>query len=55
MIHVDGKAYPKQKALKEFKEAMRYCEGSELERMTFAYFSILDGYKVIDTYKETAM
>lgn len=54
-VLVDGTSYPsKKKALAEFKEAAMFCDGSEGERMKFAYFAILDGCTVIDTYEGTA-
>lgn len=55
-IKVDGKVYPtKKKALEFFRSAMYACDGSEQERMTFAYFSILDGCNYIDTYLELSV
>lgn len=54
-IVVDNKTYPSKKAaLKEFHEAMLCTDGSERERMTFAYCCIMEGCTNIDTYKETA-
>lgn len=54
-ITVDNQTYTsKAKALNFFLNAMMACEGSEGERMKFAYCSILEGKKVIDTYEETA-
>ena len=54
-ITVDGKVYASKKAaLAAFKLAAICCEGSEGDRMSFAYFSILEGCTVIDTYRETA-
>lgn len=53
-IKVDNRTYPSKKAaLQEFSMAMRCCEGSELERMVFAYEAISDGYTDINTYEET--
>lgn len=55
-IVVDGKSYSSKKyALSFFKEAMYWCDGSEQDRMTFAYFSIVAGYTRIDTYNERAI
>lgn len=55
MITVDGKTFKsKAKALNFFLNGMLACDGSEQERMTFAYCSIAEGFKKIDTYKETA-
>ena len=55
MILVDGHAYKnKAQALAFFMDAMLACEGSERERMAFAYVSVKEGYKNIDTYNETA-
>ena len=55
-ITVDGKTYPSKKAaLNEFLLAMAGTDGSEQERMTFAYCSIQEGFTNIDTYKEIAV
>lgn len=52
-IKVDGKVYPSKKyAEKFFLEAMMGTDGSEQERMTFAYCAIKEGYTDIDTYEE---
>lgn len=54
-IYVDGTCYnSKAYATKFFKEAMNACDGSEKERMEFAYYSILDGFDQINTYDGTA-
>lgn len=54
-IKVDGKTYESKKAaLQEFFEAMLCCDGSEGERMTFAYCAIENGATNIDTYKGIA-
>lgn len=53
-IIVDKKTYPSKKAaLEELSLAMVCCDGSERDRMVFAYCAITSGYTVIDTYKET--
>ena len=53
-ITVDGIVYKsKEAALEEFYEAMCCCDGSEAERMQFAYCAILGNFTNIDTYKET--
>lgn len=54
-ITVDGTVYKSKKAaLDEFYEAMCYCDGSEAERMMYAYIAIKSGFTNIDTYNETA-
>lgn len=54
-IKIDDKIYPsKKKALDEMFDAMMACDGSEGERMTFAYCAIKNGATKIDTYKEIA-
>lgn len=45
------KVMTRKEALKEYKEAMMCCEGSELERMTECYFDLLDGETNIYNYK----
>lgn len=56
VINVDGKTYKtKVEALRETLTAIMYTDGSERERMRFAYDSIQNGCTVIDTYKETAI
>lgn len=53
-IIVDNKEYPSKKdALKEFFNAMLATDGSERDRMTYAYI-IQAGYRKINTYKEIA-
>lgn len=55
-ITVDGQTYPSKKAaLKEFLQAMAYTDGSERERMSFAYCAIMGGCTNINTYKEIAV
>lgn len=52
-VRIDGKYYPsKANALKEMRMAMMCCDGSESERMAFAYCSIEEGYTDINTYSE---
>lgn len=54
-IKVDRTVYPsKKKALDEMFNAMLFCDGSESERMSFAYCAITKGYTDIDTYNYTA-
>lgn len=54
-ITVDGTTYPSKKAaLNEFLQAMAGTDGSERERMAFAYCAIMGGCTSINTYKETA-
>lgn len=54
-IFVDGIEYAsKEKAEKFFLDAMLACEGSEGNRMSFAYGMIVRGYTRINTYNETA-
>lgn len=55
MIKVDRNSYKtKKEALCEFRMAMMCCNGSEQERMTFAYCAIEEGCTHIDTYNHTA-
>lgn len=55
MITVDKKTFrSKAKALNFFLNAMLACDGSEQQRMTFAYCAIAEGKTNIDTYRETA-
>lgn len=55
-IIVDGCTYPSKKAaLREVLMAMAGTDGSECERMTFAFCSIQEGYTNIDTYREIAL
>lgn len=55
-VVIDGRSYRSKKvALVEMEEAMMYCDGSEQERMTFAYLSLKRGCTVIDTYREIAV
>lgn len=54
-IKVDRIIYPsKKKALDEMFTAMLYCDGSEADRMSFAYCAISKGYTDIDTYNYVA-
>ena len=54
-VIVDGMIY-KSKASAErfFLRAMMACEGSEGNRMSYAYCMIKSGYTNINTYLETA-
>lgn len=55
-VLIDGRSYrSKSMALAEMEEAMMCCDGSEQERMTFAYLALKDGCTVIDTYREIAV
>lgn len=55
-IIIDGRSYKSKKvALAEMEEAMMFCDGSEQERMTFAYLSIKEGCTIIDTRKGIAV
>ena len=55
MIKVDNKTYKSRRiALSSFLQAMCACEGSEGERMSYAYAMLLAGYNEIDTYRSTA-
>ena len=55
-IVVDGTSYSsKKKALAEYEEAMLWTDGSEQQRMTFAYMAIKGGCTNIDTHKEIAL
>lgn len=35
----------RRKAIKEFEEGMRCCDGSERDRYTSIYFQLMDGLK----------
>ena len=35
----------RQEAIKEYKEGMLYCDGSERDRYTTIYLQLIDGYK----------
>lgn len=54
-ITVDKQEYAsKAEALAEYEEAMACTDGSERERMTFAFLAISEGCTRIDTYKGIA-
>lgn len=55
-IVVDGTSYSsKKKALAEYEEAMLWTDGSEQQRMTFAYMAIKGGCRFIDTRRDIAI